>query len=119
MAQIRALGLQGLFLKALPAGLELRNGPTVPGKPPPLGLSSFAWSPFAKTGAGRKLSRELTGYRSWTEAPGQPLWLWTPRAATSATVGSVSFIYDALAMSSQLHGCSAELACFGAPQRAW
>lgn len=116
MAQIRALGLQGLFLKALPAGLELRNGPTVPGKPPPRGLSPFSWSPFAKIGAGRELSKELTGYRSWTEVPGKPLWLWTPRAAT---VGSMSFTYDALAMSSPLDGCSAQLACFGAPQRAW
>ena len=46
------------------AELELRNGPTVPGEPPPLGFSPLRSPHSTRWEAQRELSRELVGSRS-------------------------------------------------------
>lgn len=97
------------------AGLELRNGPTVPGEPPPLGLSPLCGPHSTRWEAQRELSRELVVSRSQES----PLWLWTPRAATPATAGSMYFSYNTRVMPPQLDRCSAELECSGTPWRTW
>lgn len=96
------------------AVLELRNGPTVPGEPPPLGFSPLRSPHSTRWEAQCELSRELVGSRSQES----PLWLWTTRAATPATAGSMYFPYNTQVMPPQLDRYSAELECSGTPWRA-